>query len=66
MDSGNQESNPEPASESEPDSESESESDSESEPESESESGSDISQHEKELLDALRENLINIIITSNT
>ena len=62
MDSGNQESNSEP----EPESNPEPEPESDSEPESESEPGSDISQHEKELLDALRENLIYNIITSNT
>ncbi|XP_023347428.1 uncharacterized protein LOC111716220 isoform X2 [Eurytemora carolleeae] len=59
MDSGNQESNSEPEPESnpepEPESNSESEPESDSEPESESEPGSDISQHEKELLDALSE-----------
>ena len=70
MDSGNQESNSEPEPESNPEPEPESnpepEPESDSEPESESEPGSDISQHEKELLDALRENLIYNIITSNT
>ena len=62
MDSGNQESNSEP----EPESNPEPEPESNPEPEPESEPGSDISQHEKELLDALRENLIYNIITSNT